>query len=207
MGSHLSGRRCGGPIVEDCLALDIAWLMRLGPIREGSAGNGEVIWSSNGLRIGAMQFRMDLRQANTARLILNYNLALPDGQRRAICQEIDLASTMPHFGGRRWWMRCPEMGARVRKLYLPPDGDRFASRRASNLGYRVERISHFDRPFEKLFRLQRRLGCPAGLGAPLERPKGMWRRTHACHLDRFARFDLACANEVVALVDKSCSAG
>jgi len=203
MGSHLSGRRSCNPVAEDCLALDIAWLMRLGPIREGDAGSGELIWSSDGQNLGAIRFRLDLRQSDSAHLVLSYNLALPNGQRRAVCQRIDLTSTVPHFGGRRWWLRCPVTGARVRKLYLPSSGDRFAGRRAWGLGYRVERISHFDRPFEKLSRLQRRLGSPAGLGAPLERPKGMWQRSYARHLDRFASFDLACAQEVVALIDKA----
>lgn len=203
MGSIHSGRRGGSPIVEDCLALDIAWLMRLGPIKVGSTASGEVVWSSDGQRIGAIRFRLDLRHLDAARLILRYALTLPDGQSRAVCQKIDLTSTTPHFGGRRWWMRCPVTGARVRKLYLPSSGDRFAGRKAGSLGYRVERINHFDRPFEKLFRAQRRLGGAQGLAMGLERPKGMWRRTHARHLDRFAEFDLACAMELRALIEKS----
>ncbi len=203
MGSCLSGRRGGSPIVEECLDLDIAWLMRLGPIKVGSTASGEAVWSSGGQRIGAIRFQLDLRQVDAARLILSDDLMLPDGLRRTVSQIIDLTSTSPHFGGLRWWMCCPVTGAMVRKLYLPSSGDRFASRKAWGLGYRVERISHFERPFEKLFRAQRRLGGAEGLAMGLERPKGMWRQTYVRHLDRFALFDLACAMELGALIDKA----
>ena len=200
MGSINSGRRDGKPLVEDCLTLDLAWLMRLGPIKLGMSGGGVKTWSIDGQCVSAIRFQLDLRQVDTACLILNYDLALPNAQSRAVCQKISLTSTVPNFGGRRWWMLCPVTGARVRKLYLAPHGDRFASRNAIGLGYRVERLNHFDRPFEKLFRLQRKLGCPAGLGAALDRPKGMWKRSYDRHLSHFANIELACGEEIGALI-------
>jgi len=48
---------------------------------------------------------------------------------------IFLTSTTPHFGGRRWWFRCPANGVRVGKLYLPLVAIHFASRRAHDLTY------------------------------------------------------------------------
>ncbi len=203
MGNAHSGRRNGKPLVEGCLSLDLAWLMRLGPLREGEAGCGEIKWSQDGNAIGTLRFRLDLRTTETSRLILRYTISTPGGERRPTRQAIALIALPQHFGGRRWWMRCPVTGARVRKLYLPSSGDRFAGRKAWGLGYRVERISNFDRPFEKLFRLQSKLGGAQGLAMGLERPKGMWRRTHACHLDRFAEFDIACVQELGALIEKS----
>jgi hypothetical protein len=47
-----------------------------------------------------------------------------------------LTTTVPRFGGHRWWFRCPALGIRAAKLYLPPRGDCFASRKAWNLTYR-----------------------------------------------------------------------
>lgn len=94
-------------------------------------------------------------------------------------------------------------GKRVRTLHLPPNGRRFASREALGLAYRVERLDHFDRPFEKLFRVQRRLGQPQELGAELDRPKGMRRRTFARHVERMAAAELACANRIAALIERT----
>jgi hypothetical protein len=203
MDGSLSGRRSEKLLAEECLSLDLAWLMRLGPIREGMAGDGEIIWTIGGTQIGFVKFRLDLRMVDVARLTLTYGIRLADGQFRDISQEIALTSTSQNFGGRRWWMRCPVIGARARKLYLPACADRFASRKAWNLGYRVERLSHFDRPFEKLFRVQRKLGGARGLAAGLIRPRGMWRRTFARHLQCFAALDAGCAGTLVSLIKNS----
>ena len=97
-------------------------------------------------------------------------------------------------------MRCPVTGERARCLYLPPGGAHFASRAALGLSYRVEGLTRFDRPFEKLFRVQRRLGDVQGLCAGLKRPKGMWNRTYARHASRLEALDVACAEKIVALI-------
>lgn len=68
------------------------------------------------------------------------------------------------------------------------------------MGYRSERLAHFDRPFEKLYRLQRRLGAPQGWGVVPPRPKGMWRRTYERHLERYEALDDECGREVLALM-------
>jgi len=67
----------------------------------------------------------------------------------------------------------PVTGERARTLHLPPGGSRFASRKAFGLSYRVERLTRFNRPFEKLFRLQRRLGVRKGLKCVWSDRKGV----------------------------------
>jgi hypothetical protein len=193
----------GRRLVEDCLTLDLAWLMRLGPIREGQAGSGEIEWSRDGESVASAQFRLDLRSAESAWLILDYNVAEPNGSTKLFRQIIALTALPQHLGGHRWWMRCPVTGERTRTLHLPPDGDYFASRKAWGLAYHVERLGRFDRLFERLFRVQRRLGNAQGLGMGLERPKGMWRRTFVQHAERFEKFDLDCAKEIVAMVERA----
>lgn len=190
----------GKRLVEDCLTLDLAWLMRLAPIRAGQAGNGEIKWAVDGHAIGSLCFRLDLRATETARLTLRYALATPEGKRTPVRQVIALSALPQHLGGHRWWLRCPITGERARVLYMPPDGDRFASRKAWGLAYRVERLNRFDKPFEKLFRVQRRLGNGQGLGTGLEKPKGMWQRTFARHAKRFEALDLDCAVKIAGLI-------
>lgn len=187
----------GKRLVEDCLTLDLAWLMRLAPIRDGQAGNGEIKWSCDGEPAVSARFRLNLRDAENARLIVHCRLA---GVGWSTPQAISLTALPQHFGGHRWWLRCPMTGERARTLHLPPGGNRFASRKALGLSYRVERLNRFDRPFEKLFRAQRRLGNGQGLGIALERPKGMWQRTFARHEERFEALDLNCAEKIVALI-------
>ena len=199
MGSIHSGRRGGKPLVEDCLTLDLAWLMRLGPIRDGYSASGELKWSIDGQLIASAHFRLELKNIENSRLIID-TVIRPEGGRALRRQTITLTALPQHLGGLRWWMLCPLTGKRVRTLHLPIGGDRFASRMAWNLAYRVERLDRFDRPFEKLFRLQRRLGSAPGLEMGLKRPKGMWRRTYARHAARFESLDVACTEKIAALI-------
>lgn len=120
--------------------------------------------------------------------------------REDVRQVIRLEFTEPHYGGKRWWMICPYQHNRVGKLYLPNGGDRFAGRKAWRLGYNIQRVAHRDRPFERLFRLQKKLGCDQGWGGGITRPKGMWHRTFDRHWDRFEQLDDECSAEMAMLV-------
>ena len=193
----------GKRLMEDCLTLDLAWLMRLAPIREGEAGTGEIKWTVDGDLIGALRFQLDLRTIGTAGLILHYNLAATQSQRKPTRQVIKLTALAQYFGGHRWWMRCPMTGEKVRIVYLSPGADRFAGRKALGLAYRVERLNRFDRPFEKLFRAQQRLGNSQGLGTGLARPKGMWHRNFAVHAKRFEALDFNCAKTIFAMIERA----
>lgn len=44
----------------------------------------------------------------------------PDPAARVHIEQLTLIATRPHFGGRRWWLRCPRPGCgkRVRIVYL-----------------------------------------------------------------------------------------
>ena len=135
--------------------------------------------------------RLELNDTNTRR-----------GERKDEHQTIRLTFTQPHYGGKRWWMLCPVSGRRVGKLYLPPGGDIFASRQAWRLGYQSQRDAHRDRPFERLFRLQRKLGGPQGYEEPIFKPKGMWQRTWQRHLDEYWRLDAECAREWFGMLSR-----
>jgi hypothetical protein len=189
----------GRGLVEDCLTLDLARLMRLGPMRDGLAGGGFLEWRQDGEAIGSVRVRLDLREAKPARLVLAYCVTV-DGKPCIVSQSIRLAFTVPQFGGRRWWMLCPVTGERVRCLHLPPGEDRFASRKAWGLSYRMERLGQFDRPFEQLVRRQRRLGGNGGWGTVPVRPKGMWQRTYGRHLGQLAALDAGCGAAILGLM-------
>jgi hypothetical protein len=194
MGSASSGRRDGKPLVEDCLRLDLAQLMRLGPMRDGIAGDGWLEWRQDAQRLGRICFRIDLRQPSDARLVLEFRAG--QGEAAAFRQSIGLAFTVPNYGGRRWWLICPDTGRRVRCLYLPPGGARFTGRKALGLAYRVERLEQFDRPFARLHRQRRKL---AGGHQPM-RPKGMWQRSYDQRLAALVAADAACLSAIAAKI-------
>lgn len=83
-----------------------------------------------------------------------------------------------------------------------PTPDRQFSRAAWRLGYRSQRVAHRDRPFDKLFRLQRKLGSDAGWEAGLRRPKGMWKRTFEAHFDRYLELDARYGVEMMVMMSR-----
>jgi hypothetical protein len=48
---------------------------------------------------------------------------------------IQLRTSVPTYGGLRWWFVCPATGRWTTKLYLPPGGDRWVSRQGGVLTY------------------------------------------------------------------------
>lgn len=194
-----------GGLVEDCLTLDLAALMRLAPRLDGQVGHGSLSWRVDDEVVGSAWVRIDLRSAETAQLVIAFACGGEDGgKRRVVAQRVRLAFTVPQFGGRRWWMICPVTGDRVRCLHLPPAGDRFACRKAWNLSYRMERLGRLERSFEQLARHQRRLCGVATEGAVPVRPKGMWQRTYDRNLRRLAALDEACGAAILGMIGVPC---
>ena len=99
-------------------------------------------------------------------------------------------------------MICPFGGKRVAKLYLPPGGDTFAAREEWRLAYRSERADQREKAFQRLFRLQRQLGCEEQWGAEPTRPKGMWRKTFQAKFREYRQLDARCAAMTRLLIDE-----
>lgn len=62
------------------------------------------------------------------------------------------------FGGRRWFLLCPDTGQHVLKLYLPDGATRFRSRHALGLAYRSQRVDPIEGGHERLARAHAKLG-------------------------------------------------
>lgn len=200
MGGWNSGRSGGQPTAEASLQLDIAWMIRTGHAQPGSFMSGSLSWSCGGYNpADTVGYKADMVDSTNSKLTLNYTRSSGSNM-ETVEQVIRLTFTEPHYGGRRWWMLCPYRGIRIGKLYLPRGGDRFASRETWRLGYQSQRVAHRDRPFEKLFRLQRKLGSDQGWEAGLIRPKGMWYRTYDKHFDRYLELDAQCAAEMIHML-------
>ena len=182
MGGFGSGRRDGRTLVEDCLSLDVAGLVRDGLIVPGGRKASSLHWRDveTGREAGSAGYEADMVDPGAATLRLSWRAGT-----RIRSVTIRLATTRQRLGGMRWWFLCPITGRRAGKLHLPPGGDTFASRRALGLAYRSQRLDRFMLGFEtavaRAGRLRRRLGGlpDRRMTAPVpERPPGMWRRTY-----------------------------
>lgn len=196
MGGWGSGRRGGRPLKEDGTTIDLPLMFRKGWIREGRCGSGTLTWSDNTGWSASIGYSYDLIDPECASLTLDYRNRRGGEDWVSRKQVIRLVYTVPPYGGRRWWVICPVHYHRAAKLYLPAGGDIFASRKAWGIAYRSQRAQSRDKPFDRLFALQRRLGSPEGWEEPLRRPKGMWRRTFDRLEQRYWELDAECSREM-----------
>ena len=199
MGGFGSGRYGGRPTADMSKKVDLAWMMRTGRAKPGQWISGSLSWNCGGQPAGSISYSANMECEYNSELKLTYYRGSAE-EREDVEQRIRLVYTEPNYGGRRWWMICPYRHIRVAKLYMPNGGDRFASRKAWRLAYNSQRVAHRDRPFEKLFRLQRKLGCEQGWDSWISRPKGMWQRTFDRHLARFEELDAECSVEMMQVI-------
>lgn len=159
----------------------------------GAHCSSSLHWYRGGEPSGNINYEAIMTEPGSERLILKYTRG-SGTDAETVRQEVRLVSTQPHYGGKRWWMVCPYKGTRCTKLFLPGNGDRFASRSAWKVHYSSQRGEWHDKPFARLQRLQRKLGCREGYDEWLYRPKGMWHRTFAKHYAKFLRINTQCDN-------------
>src|SRR5687767_4545662 len=129
MGGYGSGRYGGRPTADASLRIDLAWMLRTGRARDGAWTSGSLNWTCGGQPSGSIGYQAILHMPGEQRLELSYTRGSGE-DREQVRQTVRLCFTVPHYGGKRWWMICPYRHIRVGKLYLPPGGDRFASRQA-----------------------------------------------------------------------------
>jgi hypothetical protein len=151
MGGRGSGwQRQRKTTVEEGLTLAVKDLVAIGALvpawREGS-----LLWRSGAETLATVGFGSTTYSDGTATLWLRY---VVDG--KPMYYTVTLVSTVPNYGGRRWWFICPIKKIRVAKLYLPPGATTFASRQTYSLTYRsCQRPFRPDRTRRSIERLAR----------------------------------------------------
>ncbi len=118
--------------VEECLTLSIKRLVDEGAIAPGCQRSGTWSWSYPG------------EQPHAQISYTTQTLGFSDPWFRISARvggapvdyRIGLETTLPNFGGLRWWFICPRSGRRAANLYLPPGERYFAHRDAYGLTYR-----------------------------------------------------------------------
>jgi hypothetical protein len=157
MGGYSSGRRDGGPLVEDGWKLDLSHCVRNGLILPGRYVAGSMKWTLT-----------STARSTGAKVERDYR--------------VPLETNRPNYGGLRWRFVCPLSGRRARVLYLPGSGGSvFVNRQAWRLACQSQRQGVEDRAVERSLKASKRLGvedrnmlemphCP--------RTKWMRQRTH-----------------------------
>lgn len=167
------------PHLESALCLNLSSLFADQSVRPGQTTSGTLTWTSAGRYLADVGYvaRLDITSGT---LELRYTEGRGADAQSRTCR-IWLEATLPHFGGLSWWMRCPCTGRRARKLYKFPGVDLFCHRTAIRPlpTYESQRASGIGRLLERRWAIRRKLGVGGDLTEPLERPRGMHRRTFA----------------------------
>jgi hypothetical protein len=179
------------PHIESALCLDIRKMFRTRALRPGSETAGGWKWTRDGEVTGSIGYRATLGE-ESGTLTLEYTQGTGD-ERKAITCRIELESLPCHYGGRRWFARCPYTHRRAWKLYKWGPIDWFCHRDAikPKPTYSSQRVGGSDRIIEQRWALRRKLGDNFSdlFGEPLK-PKWMRWRT----FDRYAARDAELAS-------------
>ena len=134
--------------VEGSLVLTASALVRNKALVPGAqtAGSWGWIYEGEDRPHATIRYEADLRDTDNAWLRLHYRA---NGE--AVDYKVQLVTTKPNYGGRRWWFICPIVRRdggpprRVAKLYLPSGSKYFGSCEAYALTYASCQDSGFRR--------------------------------------------------------------
>src|SRR5690242_11870938 len=110
MGGNFSGRRDGGPLVEDGWKLDLAHCIRQRLFVPGRYVAGSMKWTltRTGEVTATISYEAALVDPTNAWVRLHYTSTT-----RTTAEKVDrdyrvqLEATRPNYGGLRWWFLCP----------------------------------------------------------------------------------------------------
>jgi hypothetical protein len=144
--SRLSTKKTAG---GSCLSLGANRWMREGILKAGAHRRGCWQWAYHGGRTASISYDADLQNPDHAFVTLEYSKGGGSlDQPQSLRYPIELASTVPRFGGLRWWFVCPLVvrgrpcRRRVGKLYLPGGARYFGCWGCHGLAYTSSQEAH-----------------------------------------------------------------
>lgn len=160
MGGFGSGRRYSDTrklTVEECLCLSTRTL-RIAAMAVGKLG---IIWWTDRCsdkKVDSLAYTVEQFDCATKSLRLQYRV----NDTEDVWESVRLETTQPHWGGKRWWFRCPRCDRRVSKLYLR--GRYFRCRNCHSLTYHSVQTGHSEERFlHGLAMIERRFERRLGL--------------------------------------------
>ena len=167
MGGKRSGR---GPwseryTTQDCLDLSISKLYKWDILPPVVGQAGRISWSWPGVWKSDDSVRYEVRRGNYYDgWVIELTYTLTDnrtGEREYIKTPISLDTTIPHFGGLRYWFICPRCEERKAVLYKHPERTTFACRNCHDLVYKTQRLDKLNRAYKRLKNIHEKLGAPS----------------------------------------------
>jgi hypothetical protein len=152
--------------VEQALALDLRKLAREGNLQPGRRLNliwrwdWEPWWAGQSASLLLDELADDRVMISCAR----------DG--KPTSEHVEICWTVPNFGGRRPWWRCPDCDRRCAILYS--GDDHFTCRTCAGLTYTMSQLSRPSRPVRQSVKARRRLGWEYGQPLPEKSPGMHW---------------------------------
>jgi hypothetical protein len=142
--------------VEGCLQLDINRWTREGSLKAGIRGYGSWTWTHGDGSTSSIRYTVDTLDPSRRVVYLSYSVGRAGStEQEALNYPVGLTTTVPRFGGLRWWFICPLVVndrpclRRVGKLYLPGNERYFGCRHCHDLTYTSCQESH---KFDSLYR-------------------------------------------------------
>lgn len=174
------------PHIESALCLDLRRLQAIGAVKPNHALAGSLSWpDGDGGELGSMGYAAKLGETDGT-LTLGYATGKGDERQEITCR-IELDTTPIHYGGRRWYFRCPYSHRRALKLYKWPRIDLFCHRDAirPRPTYASQRVGSCNRIVAQRWAIRRKLDDAFSdlFGEPFK-PNGMHWRTFERYLER-----------------------
>ena len=143
--------------LDDCRSLCINRMSTLRAIPQNGWASGTWTWSNpeTGEKTSSIGYEANTLDPDNMYLRIHYTLTEADEK---VDYKIKLVSTLPRYGGRRFWFICPYRGRRVAKLYLPYGALYFASRYAYGLKYASQSANAYTRAIKRMWKLKNQLG-------------------------------------------------
>lgn len=197
MGGYGSGQwyRWGKrQTLDDLLCLDINKMIQRKAIEPHTQRIGGWSWRvvSTGEEISNIFYTSDLLEPHNMTLQLHYTTTATDTHHD---YTISITRTPLHYGGHRYWFKCPYTGKRVTKLYLGAGLNKFASRHALKLPYASQSETKHSRALRKRERLQSKFSDRFCYN-PVK-PKGMHKTTYERLRAEYDRQDNICMGHLV----------
>lgn len=92
MGGYGSGRQYGAPLAEECLRVDLPWMIQNDRAMPGFNRGGTLSWNCRGQPSGSISYQANMIDPDDAWLILTYTRGTGDKAEK-VRQEIRLTTT------------------------------------------------------------------------------------------------------------------
>lgn len=177
------------PHIESAIRLDVRCMLKLGALMPNGETRGSWQWTNgDGEKVASVKYHGTLTETEGL-LVLDYTHRNRDsGERQPVTCRIALEAIPCHYGGHRWYARCPYTHRRAVKLYKWHGIAQFCHRDAikPRPTYASQRVSGAERIMDQRWAIRRKLGDKYSdlFGEPFK-PKWMRQRT----FDRYAARD------------------